>query len=57
MTIGNYFVYITGGSLDKYWQIPEPVLGRMAVYIIQGLLYMWSLKILHRGNKCLETCD
>ncbi|KAJ8304838.1 hypothetical protein KUTeg_018421 [Tegillarca granosa] len=43
--------FMDGGSLDKYWQIPEPVLGRMAVYIIQGLLYMWSLKILHRDIK------
>lgn len=43
--------YMDGGSLDRYGQIPEPVLGRMAVYIIQGLCYMWSLKILHRDIK------
>ncbi|XP_060063676.1 dual specificity mitogen-activated protein kinase kinase 5-like isoform X1 [Ylistrum balloti] len=43
--------YMDGGSLDRYGQVPEPVLGRMAVYIIQGLCYMWSLKILHRDIK------
>lgn len=38
-----------GGSLDRYGKIPEEILGRMAVRIVQGLIYMWSLKILHRG--------
>ena len=45
-----YFLCL-GGALDKYAPIPEPVLGRMAVNIIQGLCYMWSLKILHRGKR------
>ncbi|XP_034322972.2 dual specificity mitogen-activated protein kinase kinase 5-like [Crassostrea angulata] len=43
--------FMDGGALDKYAPIPEPVLGRMAVNIIQGLCYMWSLKILHRDIK------
>lgn len=42
--------FCAGGALDRYAPIPEPVLGRMAVNIIQGLCYMWSLKILHRGE-------
>ncbi|KAK3605656.1 hypothetical protein CHS0354_032613 [Potamilus streckersoni] len=43
--------FMDGGSLDKYGQVPETVLGRMAVFIVQGLLYMWNLKILHRDIK------
>lgn len=35
--------------MDRYGTIPEAVLGRMAVRIVQGLIYMWHLKILHRG--------
>ena len=45
----NFFFFVTGGSLDKYMPIPEAVLGRMAVYIIDGLVYMWNLSFLHRG--------
>ncbi|KAL5004193.1 hypothetical protein ScPMuIL_017649 [Solemya velum] len=43
--------FMDGGSLDKYGPVPEPVLGRMSVYIVQGLQYMWELKILHRDIK------
>ncbi|XP_041368446.1 dual specificity mitogen-activated protein kinase kinase 5-like isoform X2 [Gigantopelta aegis] len=43
--------FMDGGSLDKYMPIPELVLGRMAVYIIDGLLYMWNLSFLHRDIK------
>ncbi|XP_045156807.2 dual specificity mitogen-activated protein kinase kinase 5-like [Mercenaria mercenaria] len=43
--------FMDGGSLDNYGQIPEPILGRMAVNMVQGLIYMWSLKILHRDIK------
>lgn len=39
-----------GGSLDRYGRIPEEILCRIAVRIVEGLLYMWSLKILHRGK-------
>ncbi|XP_052276707.1 dual specificity mitogen-activated protein kinase kinase 5-like isoform X2 [Dreissena polymorpha] len=57
---GAYFIenrisicteYMDGGSLDQYGRIPEEILCRMAVRIVQGLLYMWSLKILHRDIK------
>ena len=49
---------LTGGALDIYKPIPEPVLGRMTVYILQGLCYMWSLKILHRGQwTCVRVMD
>lgn len=43
--------FMDGGSLDKYGQVPEDVLGRIALSIVKGLLYMWSLKILHRDVK------
>lgn len=43
--------FMDGGSLDKYGCIPEPILGRMAVAIVEGLCYMWALKILHRDIK------
>ena len=39
----------SGGSLDRYGKIPEPVLGRIAVAVVKGLQYLWSLKIMHRG--------
>ena len=40
--------------MDRYGKIPEPILGRMAVRIVQGLIYMWSLKILHRGKVSIK---
>ncbi|XP_078007347.1 dual specificity mitogen-activated protein kinase kinase 5 isoform X7 [Phascolarctos cinereus] len=40
-----------GGSLDVYRKIPEHVLGRIAVAVVKGLTYLWSLKILHRDVK------
>ena len=43
------YINITGGSLDRYGQIPEAVLGRVAVSVVKGLQYLWSLKIMHRG--------
>ncbi|KAL4227617.1 hypothetical protein ACF0H5_013058 [Mactra antiquata] len=43
--------FMNGGSLDRIKPIPEDVLGHMAVKMVQGLLYMWSLKILHRDIK------
>ena len=39
-----------GGSLDQYGQIPELILGRIAVSVVRGMQYLWSLKIMHRGN-------
>ena len=44
------FIFISGGSLDKYGQIPEAILGRMSVSVVDGLQYLWSLKIMHRGK-------
>ncbi|PVD20084.1 hypothetical protein C0Q70_20578 [Pomacea canaliculata] len=43
--------YMDGSSLDKYMPIPEAVLGRIAACIVEGLLYMWNLKIMHRDVK------
>ncbi|XP_040890820.1 dual specificity mitogen-activated protein kinase kinase 5 isoform X2 [Toxotes jaculatrix] len=43
--------FMDGGSLDVYKRIPEPVLGRIAVAVVKGLTYLWSLKILHRDVK------
>uniref|UniRef100_A0A3P8RKZ0 Mitogen-activated protein kinase kinase 5 n=1 Tax=Amphiprion percula TaxID=161767 RepID=A0A3P8RKZ0_AMPPE len=42
--------FMDGGSLDVYKRIPEHVLGRIAVAVVKGLTYLWSLKILHRGE-------
>uniref|UniRef100_A0A3B3VIK4 mitogen-activated protein kinase kinase n=1 Tax=Poecilia latipinna TaxID=48699 RepID=A0A3B3VIK4_9TELE len=48
----NIFVFPhAGGSLDVYKRIPEHVLGRIAVAVVKGLTYLWSLKILHRDVK------
>lgn len=43
--------FMDGGSLDVYKRIPEHVLGRIAVAVVKGLSYLWSLKILHRDVK------
>ncbi|XP_053574485.1 dual specificity mitogen-activated protein kinase kinase 5 isoform X2 [Bombina bombina] len=43
--------FMDGGSLDVYRRIPEQVLGRIAVAVLKGLTYLWSLKILHRDVK------
>ena len=40
-----------GGSLDRYKPIPEPELGRMAVMVVHGLQYLWSMGIMHRDVK------
>ncbi|XP_023076516.1 dual specificity mitogen-activated protein kinase kinase 5 isoform X8 [Piliocolobus tephrosceles] len=43
--------FMDGGSLDVYRKMPEHVLGRIAVAVVKGLTYLWSLKILHRDVK------
>lgn len=43
--------YIAGGSLDRYGQIEEAILGRISVSVVKGLQYLWSLKIIHRDVK------
>jgi len=40
-----------GGSLDRYKPIPEPELGRIAVMVVHGLQYLWSIGIMHRDVK------
>jgi len=40
-----------GGSLDKYMPIQEAVLGRIAVMVVHGLQYLWSMGIMHRDVK------
>jgi len=48
----NIDLYIvSGGSLDRYGQIPEEILGPVAASVVRGLRYLWGLKIMHRG-KC-----
>ncbi|XP_065183216.1 dual specificity mitogen-activated protein kinase kinase 5-like isoform X2 [Sycon ciliatum] len=37
--------YMDGGSLDRYVPIPENVLGRVAVQVVKGMVYLW-----HQGN-------
>ncbi|KAK2189509.1 hypothetical protein NP493_104g00028 [Ridgeia piscesae] len=57
---GAYFVenrisicteYMDGGSLDRYGQIPEEILGPVAASVVRGLRYLWGLKIMHRDVK------
>lgn len=43
--------FMDGGSLDKYGQVPQSVLGKITCQVVQGLQYLWSLKILHRDVK------
>ncbi|XP_012999351.1 dual specificity mitogen-activated protein kinase kinase 5 isoform X3 [Cavia porcellus] len=47
--------FMDGGSLDVYKKIPEHVLGRIAVAVVNGLTYLWSLKILHRENEISKS--
>jgi len=43
--------FMNGGSLDTYGAIPEPVLARISVSVVKGLVYLWNLKIMHRDMK------
>lgn len=43
--------FMDGGSLDRYRCIPENILGPISVSVVQGLQYLWSMKILHRDVK------
>jgi mitogen-activated protein kinase kinase 5 len=43
--------FMDGGSLDQYKFVPENVLGPISVSVVQGLQYLWSLKIMHRDVK------
>ncbi|EDQ89823.1 uncharacterized protein MONBRDRAFT_16866, partial [Monosiga brevicollis MX1] len=43
--------FMDGGSLDRYGQLPEPVLGVIVFQVLQGLEYLASIKIMHRDLK------
>ncbi|XP_012944638.2 dual specificity mitogen-activated protein kinase kinase 5 [Aplysia californica] len=43
--------FMDGGSLDRYMPVEEKVLGQISLCVIEGMLYMWNLKILHRDIK------
>jgi mitogen-activated protein kinase kinase 5 len=43
--------YMDGGSLDRYMPVTERVLGQISLCVVEGMLYMWDLKILHRDIK------
>ncbi|KAK0048963.1 dual specificity mitogen-activated protein kinase kinase 5-like isoform X1, partial [Biomphalaria pfeifferi] len=43
--------FMDGGSLDLYMPVNELVLGQISLSVIEGMLYMWNLKILHRDIK------
>ncbi|VDM44698.1 unnamed protein product [Toxocara canis] len=43
--------FMDGGSLDRYGKLPSNVLGPVTVSIINGLLFLWSKKVMHRDIK------
>ncbi|KAH9487860.1 Dual specificity mitogen-activated protein kinase kinase 5 [Bulinus truncatus] len=43
--------FMDGGSLDQYMPVNETVLGQISLSVIEGMFYMWNLKILHRDIK------
>ncbi|XP_059177146.1 dual specificity mitogen-activated protein kinase kinase 5-like [Physella acuta] len=43
--------FMDGGSLDCYMPVHERALGQISLCVIEGMLYMWNLKILHRDIK------
>ncbi|XP_074651065.1 dual specificity mitogen-activated protein kinase kinase 5-like isoform X2 [Tubulanus polymorphus] len=43
--------HMDGGSLDRFGQIPESIVGRVAVSVVKGLQYLWGMKIMHRDVK------
>lgn len=43
--------FMDGGSLDQYMPVGERVLGQISLCVIEGMLYMWNLKVLHRDIK------
>ncbi|BFY98668.1 hypothetical protein BsWGS_01708 [Bradybaena similaris] len=50
-TISICTEYMDGGSLDRYMPVSERVLGQISLCVVEGMLYMWDLKILHRDIK------
>ena len=45
-----FLVFYLGRSLDNYHKVEEYILGRVAVSVLEGLIYLWSMKIMHRGE-------
>uniref|UniRef100_A0A0M3JUL2 Protein kinase domain-containing protein n=1 Tax=Anisakis simplex TaxID=6269 RepID=A0A0M3JUL2_ANISI len=43
--------FMDGGSLDRYGKLPSDVLGSVTVSIINGLSFLWSIKVMHRDIK------
>jgi serine/threonine protein kinase len=43
-----------GGSLDRYGALPVDILPSVVVCTLNGLLYLWSIKIMHRGTSSKE---
>lgn len=42
-------VSFLGGSLSEYGKIEEKILCYVAVAVVKGLQYLWSMKFMHRG--------
>jgi len=43
--------YMDGGSLDRFMPMSEQILWHVSVCVIEGMQYLWNLKILHRDIK------
>jgi hypothetical protein len=37
--------------METYGALPSPVLCPVVLCILNGLLYLWDMKIIHRGRK------
>lgn len=43
--------FMDGHSLDRYGVIADPILSKLVVLIVNGLVYLWTNKIIHRDVK------
>ena len=43
--------FMDGGSLERYMPVNENVLRHISFCVIEGMVYLWNLKILHRDIK------
>uniref|UniRef100_A0A914R629 Protein kinase domain-containing protein n=1 Tax=Parascaris equorum TaxID=6256 RepID=A0A914R629_PAREQ len=46
--------FMDGGSLDRYGKLPNNVLGPVTVSVINGLSFLWSKKVMHRGMSFVQ---